>query len=281
MKDKKGEEIPLTVTMKDSSGNPSANAAFTISRSQGLSRRGEAKTTGNGGVTDDLSLQELTPVATTVLLDDHIDVYHGVTGAGGKATFSLRQDTAMGLKTAISAKMDDYPNLTSSLNVIFTVISSPDSDKAQYWGHMPETVTSSDGVVFERPLLMNEAPSHDNTFGSYSIGNEIWSLFNHGGAGVASKSGCSDDHQPTLKEMQRLYSDYPGGQLGERFGWPIDRSNIAWWVFDRVGQNYQTIDLTSGYVNATKTANDNQALVCLMNPHAQSVSTLRDKHKRQ
>lgn len=73
-------------------------------------------------------------MATTVLLDDHIDVYHGVTGAGGKATFSLRQDTAMGLKTAISAKMDDYPNLTSSLNVIFTVISSPDSDKAQYWG---------------------------------------------------------------------------------------------------------------------------------------------------
>jgi hypothetical protein len=95
VKVKKGEEIPLTVTMKDSSGNPSANAAFTISRSQDVSP-GEAKTTGNGGVTDDLFLQELTPVATTVLLDDHIDVYHGVTGAGGKATFSLRQDTAMG-----------------------------------------------------------------------------------------------------------------------------------------------------------------------------------------
>jgi hypothetical protein len=46
VKVKKGEEIPLTVTMKDSSGNPSANAAFTISRSQGLSRRGKRKLPG-------------------------------------------------------------------------------------------------------------------------------------------------------------------------------------------------------------------------------------------
>ncbi|MFJ7171775.1 adhesion domain-containing protein [Citrobacter freundii] len=275
VKVKKGEENLLTVTMKDSSGNPSANTAFTISRSRGLSRLGETKTTGNGGVTDDLSLQELTPVATTVLLDDYFDVYHGVTGADGKATFSLRQDTAMGLKTAITAKMDDYPNLTSSLNVIFTVVTSPDSDKARYWGHMPETVTSSDGVVFKRPQLDREAPLHDNTFGPIAMGDEVWTLFNHDGAGLASKSGCPENYQPTLSELQKLHSDYPGGQLGERFGWPIDRSNIAWWVFDRVGENYQTIDLTSGYVNTTKTASDNQALVCLANPRASaSMMTL-------
>ncbi|MFV4851910.1 adhesion domain-containing protein [Citrobacter freundii] len=257
--------------MKDSSGNPSANAAFTISRSQGLSRLGEAKTTGNGGVTDDLSLQELKPVATTVLLDDYFDAYHGVTGADGKATFSLRQDTAMGLKTAITAKMDDYPNLTSSLNVIFTVVTSPDSDKAKYWGHMPETVTSSDGVVFKRPQLEREAPLHDNTFGPIAMGDEIWALFNHDGAGLASKSGCPENAQPTLSELQKLYSDYPGGQLEERFGWPVDRSTFSWWVSDRVGKNYQTIDLTSGYVDATKTVYSNQALVCLANPHASAA----------
>lgn len=271
VKVKKGEEIPITVTMKDSSGNPSANAAFTISRSQGLSRLGEVKTTGNGGVTDDLSLQELKPVATTVLLDDYFDAYHGVTGADGKATFSLRQDTAMGLKTAITAKMDDYPNLTSSLNVIFTVVTSPDSDKAKYWGHMPETVTSSDGVVFKRPQLEREAPLHDNTFGPIAMGDEIWALFNHDGAGLASKSGCPENAQPTLSELQKLYSDYPGGQLEERFGWPVDRSTFSWWVSDRVGKNYQTIDLTSGYVDATKTVYSNQALVCLANPHASAA----------
>lgn len=106
---------------------------------------------------------------------------------------------------------------------------------------------------------MNEAPSHDNTFGPIAMGDEIWTLFNHDGAGLASKSGCPENYQPTLSELQKLYSNYPGGQIGERFGWPIDRSNFSWWVSDRVGKNYQTINLTSGYVNATKTASDNQA----------------------
>ena len=106
---------------------------------------------------------------------------------------------------------------------------------------------------------MNEAPSHDNTFGPIAMGDEIWTLFNHDGAGLASKSGCPENYQPTLSELQKLYSNYPGGQIGERFGWPIDRSNFSWWVSDRVGKNDQTINLTSGYVNATKTASDNQA----------------------
>lgn len=68
---------------------------------------------------------------------------------------------------------------------------------------------------------MNEAPSHDNTFGPIAMGDEIWTLFNHDGAGLASKSGCPENYQPTLSELQKLYSDYPGGQIGEWFGWPI------------------------------------------------------------
>ncbi|WP_342344241.1 adhesion domain-containing protein [Citrobacter sp. FP75] len=268
LKVKKGEEIPLTIIIKDSNGNPAANKAFTISRGQGFSRRGNSNTSGNGGATDDLTLEQLTPTATTALLKDYLAVYHGVTGADGKATFSLRQDTALGLKTAISAKMDDYPNLTSSLNVIFTVISSPDSDKAEYWGHMPETVTSSDGVVFKRPLLAAEAPSKDNTSGAYN-GNEIWPIFNHNGSGLASKSGCPDNNQPTLSEMQKLYSDYPDGQLGEQYGWPV--VNFTWWVLDRAGLSYQSIDLQKGNIHVKGSSGDDrtdQTLVCLVNQRA-------------
>ncbi len=47
----------------------------------------------------------------------------------------------------------DDPLTVSDMDVIFTVITSPDSDKAKYWGHMPETVTNSAGVKFRRPLL--------------------------------------------------------------------------------------------------------------------------------
>ncbi|WP_194206193.1 adhesion domain-containing protein [Superficieibacter sp. 1612_C1] len=267
VKVKTGEAIPMTVTIKDASGMPVANAPFTLSRSKGINRAGVVKETGNGGTTDDLTLQELTPTATTIELPRYVDIYHGVTGADGSATFSLRQDTGMGLKTAITAKMDDYPNLSASLNVIFTVVTSPDTDKAQYWGHMPETVTSSDGVVFKRPQMMVEAPAESNTFGSRVYGNEIWALFNHDGVGLASESGCPDAYQPTLSEMQRLYKDYPDGQLGERFGWPVDRSEFSWWVSDKAGAYYQVIYLMTGAVYSTKTLRDNQALVCLANPH--------------
>ncbi len=268
LKVKKGEEIPLTIIIKDSNGNPAANKAFTISRGEGFSRRGNPKSSGHGGATEDLTLEQLTPTATTALLKNYLAVYHGVTGADGKATFSLRQDTALGLKTTISAKMDDYPNLTSSLNAIFTVISSPDSDKAEYWGHMPETVTSSDGVVFKRPLLAAEVPSKDSTSGDY-IGNEIWPIFNHNGSGLASKSGCPDNSQPTLSEMQKLYSDYPDGQLGEQYGWPV--VNFTWWVLDRAGLSYQSMDLRNGNIHVKGSSGGDrtdQTLVCLVNQRA-------------
>nr|WP_126440650.1 DUF823 domain-containing adhesin [Kluyvera intermedia] len=41
---KKGETIPLTVTVKDVNGSPAANAAFTLSRGDGVSRSGLVKT---------------------------------------------------------------------------------------------------------------------------------------------------------------------------------------------------------------------------------------------
>lgn len=272
IKVKTGEAIPMTVTVKDASGIPVANAGFTLSRSRGVNRGGAEKETGNGGTTDDITLEQLTPTATTVALPRYADSYHGITGADGTATFNLRQDTGMGLKTVITVKMDDYPGLSVSSNVIFTVVSSPDTDKAQYWGHMPETVTSSDGVVFKRPLLMAEAPSRTNTFGSQIYGNETWSLFNHNGIGLASQSDCPAAYQPTLSEMQQLYEDYPDGKLGELFGWPVDRSTFSWWVSDKAGSNYQTIYLMNGHVYSNKTSFDDQALVCLANPHPMPAS---------
>ncbi|WP_243274212.1 adhesion domain-containing protein, partial [Salmonella enterica] len=50
----------------------------------------------------------------------------------------------------------DTPTATSSLPVAFTVLTSPDSDKANMYGHMPETFTASNGAEFKRPLLYSE-----------------------------------------------------------------------------------------------------------------------------
>lgn len=60
-------------------------------------------------------------------------------------TFTLSQDMSAGLKTTLNATAMDGSNLTDSTDAIFTVITSPDSDKASMWGHMPETFVNSKG----------------------------------------------------------------------------------------------------------------------------------------
>lgn len=271
---KKGETIPLTVTVKDVNGAPAANASFTISRGDGLSRSGLVKTTDNKGATDDFTLEELTPTPASTVLGTNSSVFSGVTGADGTATFSLRQDDALGLKTTLTAKLNTYPGPTSSLDTIFTVVTSPDTDKAVYWGHMPETVTSSEGVVFKRPLLAAEVSAKDNTFSSLGTGsgNEIWPIYNHAGTGLASKSACPDEYQPNLSELEGLYNDHPGGELETLYGWPVNHGNYSWWVTDKSGSSFQSIHLKTGSVLSQSTT-ASQALVCLANPHP-TVATI-------
>uniref|UniRef100_UPI001649AD03 Immunoglobulin-like domain BIg-containing protein n=1 Tax=Salmonella enterica TaxID=28901 RepID=UPI001649AD03 len=103
----------------------------------------------------------LTPIAP--LADAKVFAYHssgeqlwywyGTTDESGRVQFELTQDNTPGLKTALQAMLPDNPPTVSNMDVIFTVITSPDSDKAKMWGHMPETAVNSAGVKFHRPLL--------------------------------------------------------------------------------------------------------------------------------
>ncbi|CAD7561678.1 RatA homolog [Citrobacter europaeus] len=262
---KKGEEIPFTVTVKDANGNPAANASFTLSRSNGISRSGSVKTTDGKGATDDLVLQGIAPATAETVLSSNTSTWSGVTGADGMATLSLRQDDAMGLKTTITATLDTYPNPASTVEAIFTVVTSPDTDKAQYWGHMPETVTDSSGVSFQRPLLAAEVSAEDTTFSS-TVGNELWPLYDHNGAGLASKSTCGEAWQPTLSELKSLYDEHPGGEIETLYGWPVSHASYGWWVTDKAGTSWQSMQLKTGAVS-TRSTSDKQALVCLVDPH--------------
>ncbi|MCV4861517.1 DUF823 domain-containing adhesin, partial [Escherichia coli] len=69
-----------------------------------------------------------------------------------------RPDTH-GTKTSLTAALYSDTTKKATLDTIFTVVTSPDSDKAKMWGHMPETVTAVDGTVFKRPLLLKELSS--------------------------------------------------------------------------------------------------------------------------
>lgn len=161
------------------------------------------------------------------------------------ATFSLRQDAAMGLKTKITATLNYFPNPASEVDAIFTVITSPDSAKAQYWGHMPETVTTSTGVTFHRPFLAAEVPSGND---SYQVNNETWSSVNAKNMQIAGATGCNTEKQPLFSELQALYNDNSNGALGTKYGWPVEGNSNYWWAsdIDSETNTYQTINLTNG-----------------------------------
>ncbi|MCZ5698866.1 Immunoglobulin-like domain BIg-containing protein [Escherichia coli] len=48
----------------------------------------------------------------------------------------MKQDNTTGLKTELTAMLDTDNNVKSMLPVVFTVITSPDTPKAKFWGHM-------------------------------------------------------------------------------------------------------------------------------------------------
>lgn len=262
---KKGEIIPLTVTIKDASGIPVANASFTISRGDGIARNGEVKTADSKGATDDLVLEALTPTPATTVLESKSSVYSGVTGADGSATFNLRQDDALGLKTTLTAKMDAYPGLTSAMDTIFTVITSPDTDKATFWGHMPETAKNSAGVTFRRPLLAAEMSSDGTT---YTYNNEVWPLVTAGNTDKAGATGCDKAYQPLKSDLETLFIDNLSvtGGIGAKYGWPTG-SNQPWWAADKASSgNYQFIILSTGGGGSTSQASATAGQVCLVEP---------------
>lgn len=148
---KKGELIPLTVTVRDSAGNPMPYADFTLSRETTLDR---AKATVNTSA-DDLTVTALVPVSRDSVLTASGAKTLATTGSDGTATFEVGQYSTTGLATPLTVTLARDTTKVATLDVIYTVITSPDSPSAKFWGHMPDTFTSSAGVTFKRPPAEN------------------------------------------------------------------------------------------------------------------------------
>ncbi|MDK6877098.1 Immunoglobulin-like domain BIg-containing protein, partial [Escherichia coli] len=92
---KKGETIPLTVTVRDSTGNPVPYAEFTLTRETTLDRS-KAPANSSAG---DLSVTALVPANTNGVLTTSGAKLIGTTDSDGKATFVVSQNTTTGLAT--------------------------------------------------------------------------------------------------------------------------------------------------------------------------------------
>ncbi|WP_348265625.1 Immunoglobulin-like domain BIg-containing protein, partial [Salmonella enterica] len=67
---------------------------------------------------------------------------YGATGADGRAVLTLTQAAGPGVKNVITAALSDTPRVTSTVPVVFTTVTSPDSPHANMDGHMPGTFTA-------------------------------------------------------------------------------------------------------------------------------------------
>lgn len=219
---KKGESLPLTVTVRDGSGTPQPNTAIRLGRTLSIDRAGVVDGSSGGGMVLTSVAPSTGSMTFNCTVSSCTSYWYGITDEDGKAQLEVTQDDSRGLRTPLQAMLVDDPLTVSDMDVIFTVITSPDSEKAKYWGHMPETVTNSAGVKFRRPLLAAEMTSNS---GTYLVNNETWPLVTAANTEKAGATGCDVEYQPLSGDLQTLYGDNPDGAIGTNYGWPVAGTN--------------------------------------------------------
>lgn len=271
---KKGEKIPLTVTVTDGDGTPQPNVPIRLGRGNYSQNRAGGDENGSNS---DMLLTPIAPPADAKVFAYHYSgeqlwYWYGTTDESGRVQFELTQDNTPGLKTRLEAMLPDNPPTVSDMDAIFTVITSPDSDKAKYWGHMPEIVTNSAGVKFRRPLLAAEMTSNS---GTYLVNNEKWPLVTAANTEKAGATGCDAEYQPLSGDLQTLYGDNPNGAIGTNYGWPV-AGNKSWWAADRAPNTgyYQFINLNSGGKGTASSSTATGAQVCRVEPHTSTPASI-------
>ncbi|KLV66126.1 RatA-like protein [Citrobacter murliniae] len=216
-KAKKGDALPVTVTVKDSAGKTVPNVAFTLTRGDALPRNVGETLYGDVDAMDDLTVQP--PSGAAVTLADSGNSVKGTTGADGTATFTIKQNNTPGYKTTLKVTLDNNASINATLDAIFTVVTSPNVASANFWGHMPDTVTVN-GKQLHRPLLTSEMRSGFTAPLSLNLDNEHWVLaytHNTGQYDLAAQCGSLSD-APDINDLNALHN-----QMSST-GWPTTPS---------------------------------------------------------
>ncbi|WP_064526232.1 adhesion domain-containing protein [Escherichia sp. B1147] len=272
---KKGDALPVTVTVTRPDGSPAAYESVSIQRGVSMLR---ANDTVDGSVSsDNLTVNAFNPAQTfssAVLTGQNNQNYLFIqTDAQGQVTFNLRQDDTTGLRTPMSATaFGSSARLNAPMDAIFTVITSPDSDKANMWGHMPETATAADGTVFVRPKLKAELPNPITGANSKVVASETWLVPTPDEREDSGTRECEVARYPSADELRSLNARYPNGTIQSAIGWPVVAAeDYGWWTSDPTcnttahARVCQTVNLYTGAVDTTK-SRSHQA--CLLNPHS-------------
>ncbi|MCZ5698861.1 DUF823 domain-containing adhesin [Escherichia coli] len=254
----KGRDNPVSRDSKRPKWQPAEWRGVTLQRAQAKSRSGIRPSSS----ADDLIVDVITPTAVSIPFTQDTAKWLGFTGSDGTVTFNVTQNATTGLATPFTVSLAQDPQITSNLDLIFTVVTSPDAQDADYWGHMPETVTAANGTVFERPKLWKELPSTSGV-NKTNNNNEDWPYFSSTTKANSSLSPCEEARQPLLSDMKSLYQRYPNNTLTTETGWSV---YYYWWAQDKTtdGKN-QSLNMKDG----TTTLNGNAAYqACLVSARA-------------
>ncbi|MDE9555996.1 inverse autotransporter beta domain-containing protein [Xenorhabdus bovienii] len=176
--------------------------------------------------------------------------YTGHTDQNGDLVINITDPDGKGVKTKLSATLNDgKPGKELSIQpkeVIFTVITSPDTDTANYWGHMHDTIPAG-GITFHRPTLYSETrgellpektdpPENGESWAYFSSSNVDNYCINTRSIKVSSLSEVKD-------VLLKGRKDAP---IRKQYGWPTKWDYYVSTL--NAGQERAAVDLENGEI---------------------------------
>lgn len=234
-KAKIGETITATVIAKDAQGNNMPDAEITFHASDVKNRQDQIVSSGA------LLLNGETINANKIYTTDSF----------GKVSLSVTDPNGTGVSRSLNAVSGES---SVKAELIFTVVTSPDTPLANMWGHMADTANSG-GMVYTRPKLGNEFPGHGYNLES----GEYWARPYQGvGITLCAASGKS---LASRENLLAFYQTYPSGQVKAVLGWPVNSSYHTTTLTSTAGSSY-TVFLTNGSISSGS-VNLRRLTICL------------------
>ncbi|MDX7990221.1 inverse autotransporter beta domain-containing protein [Xenorhabdus littoralis] len=199
---KKGESITLKIKTLNH-GQLVRNVAVRVNAIRALNRKGDSET-------------------PTVLLNGQPGVHQDFTDEQGMLSVVVTDPNGLGVKTTLSVTPDGTA-APQTQDVIFTVVTSPDVDVANFWGHMVDVAEAENGIIFTRPKLQAEVTRlHYKAIDTRTEEGEVWPKRIHKGAELY----CKGIHGtlPNKEELMSLYRAHPNNAIHDIYGWPQQRA---------------------------------------------------------
>ncbi|WHP81288.1 Ig-like domain-containing protein [Edwardsiella anguillarum] len=182
-----GGVVKVKVTAMDSIGNAAPGVALTFTGTNVINRQGMPFSSGE------------------LLLDGtKITAANATTGADGSVIIDVTDPDGKGVQTTLNVLSG---SVSANTDIHFSIITSPDTAKANMWGHMVEVASD-----IKRPLLKSEFSSSSD---SISKNNEVWAGTTY--AEAIEQCG-SEANIPTADELSGLHKTY--GDTDTSLGWP-------------------------------------------------------------